>query len=126
MDASGAGPAAGSYGFYSKIVSTEEQTSYGHFIDYTQAQTDVDGSTNFGLGVVMSFNRAHVYLIDNFNNYGIYSSVTKTGADDQTAAVASLYGTYSAASNTGSTAGTKNTYGGYFSAAGETGGTSTK
>ncbi|TSC88693.1 MAG: hypothetical protein G01um10145_860 [Microgenomates group bacterium Gr01-1014_5] len=56
--------------------------------------------------------------------YGSYNTAAKTGADDATGTY-TLYGTYNTASNTGRTAvGTVNTYGGYFSATGDTAGTS--
>ncbi|MEK7585872.1 MAG: tail fiber domain-containing protein, partial [Patescibacteria group bacterium] len=57
--------------------------------------------------------------------YGIYNAVSKSGADTATGTY-NLYGSYNTADNTGRTdAGTVNTYGGYFSALGDTAGTST-
>ena len=57
--------------------------------------------------------------------YGIYNNASKSGADTATGTY-NLYASYNTADNTGRTdAGTVNTYGGYFSALGDTAGTST-
>jgi hypothetical protein len=61
----------------------------------------------------------------NHTMYGDYTGVTKDQADTSVGTT-TIYGKYVTAANTGSTdAGTKNTYGGWFTATGDTAGTST-
>ena len=96
----------GSAGVWLSTTSTANSNNYGAYGIYNgwTSSTATSGTNSL-------------------NAYGTYTTATKSGADTSSGTF-NLYGEYVTASNTGSTNnGTKNTYGGYFSATGSASGT---
>lgn len=114
------------YGLYSSspsYLTTTSSTAGAANLNVVTANTATTGNTAYG--IQSSLTSSAVVTGTNQYLYGTRSTVSKTGADTN-ANITNVFGVYGSATNTGSTdTGGKLTYGGYFSATGDTGGSST-
>ena len=107
-------------------VNTTSATDDVRGIDNSFTSTDNNGGGSYGVYNSWTSSTAFASVFSPQNDYGIYNTVSKTGIDTAGGAVVfNLYGIYSSASNTSTGTGTRNTYGGYFDATGDTNGTTT-
>lgn len=92
-------------------------------VNVSTTNTSTTGATAYG--IYNSYDSSAVVASGVLDYYGIYNTVSKTGASGSSDAL-SVYGLYCMVANTGSQdTGTKNTFGGYFTVSGDSAGTST-
>ena len=114
-------PTTNTDGVFSVIADTATDGVYGQKIDLENTSTTGQGNT----ALFVNMTSSAVVTATNQNLYGAEIYATKSGADTSAAGI-SIRGVNVQAQSTGGTdVGTKDTMGGYFSATGDTAGTST-
>ncbi len=108
-------------------IDITSATSNNRAIDLSYTSTQAGATSQYGY--YGSYTNAEIVSTNvTQNHYGTYLTTAKTGADTATGHTVNVFGINSTTSLTqasGAGTGTRNTYGGYFSATGDTEGTQT-